>query len=137
MAEKTPAAELPIEEHVKVVHSRLLREKPAPYVPKGEDDPEVVTIRPGAAKRAMFSGEDIVEIDLPVGSRVIYPKAPIRGLPDPDEAIRHALMHPEKMNPLPHYLKPGMKVTICIDDISLPLPPMERPDMRERILHIV
>ena len=30
-----------------------------------------------------------------------------------------------------------MKVTIAIDDISLPLPPMRRPDVRERVLTIV
>jgi hypothetical protein len=30
-----------------------------------------------------------------------------------------------------------MKVTIAIDDISLPLPPMRRPDIRERVLTIV
>ena len=31
-------------------------------------------------------------------------------------------------------LEPGMKVTIAVDDISLPLPPMKRPDIRERVL---
>src|SRR5438045_7316011 len=30
-----------------------------------------------------------------------------------------------------------MKVTIAVDDISLPLPPMKRPDVREMILDIV
>jgi hypothetical protein len=30
-----------------------------------------------------------------------------------------------------------MKVTIALDDISLPLPPMRRPDVRERVLTIV
>ena len=34
-------------------------------------------------------------------------------------------------------LEPGMKVTIAVDDISLPLPPMARPDIREVILEIV
>ena len=34
-------------------------------------------------------------------------------------------------------LEPGMKVTIAVDDISLPLPPMRRPDIRETILEIV
>src|SRR4029079_16243551 len=31
-------------------------------------------------------------------------------------------------------LRPGMKVVIAIDDISLPLPPMRRPEARERVL---
>src|SRR5260370_1715189 len=30
-----------------------------------------------------------------------------------------------------------MKVVIAIDDVSLPLPPMRRPDIRERVLSIV
>jgi len=30
-----------------------------------------------------------------------------------------------------------MKVFIAVDDISLPLPPMRRPDIRERVLTIV
>ena len=30
-----------------------------------------------------------------------------------------------------------MKVTIAVDDVSLPLPPMKRPDIRETILEIV
>ena len=41
------------------------------------------------------------------------------------------------MDPLYALLRPGMKVTIAIDDISLPLPPMRRPDVRERVLTIV
>lgn len=131
--------ELTIEEQQKAVHARARADKPeAPkYVPSGEDDPEVVTIRAGAAARILFSGEDIVEVDLPPGSRVIYSKPPMRGLADPDEAIRHAVLNPEGMQPLPQYLKAGMKVTVCIDDISLPLPPMETPDMRQRILQVV
>ena len=30
-----------------------------------------------------------------------------------------------------------MKVTIAIDDISLPLPPMRTPDVRQRVLEVV
>ncbi|HXI57287.1 MAG TPA: lactate racemase domain-containing protein, partial [Polyangia bacterium] len=32
---------------------------------------------------------------------------------------------------------PGMKLTICFDDISLPLPPMRRPDVRQRVIEAV
>jgi Lactate racemase N-terminal domain len=41
------------------------------------------------------------------------------------------------MEPLTSMLHPGMKVTIAIDDISLPLPKMKRPDVRESVLMIV
>ena len=34
-------------------------------------------------------------------------------------------------------LRPGMKVVIAIDDISVPLPSMRRPDAREQVLTVV
>ena len=75
---------------------------------------------------------------LPVGrSRVIYPAEPLRGIDDPDEAIRQALLHPIEDDPLPSLLRPGMKLTIAFDDLSLPLPPMQRPDVRQRIIEAV
>ena len=58
-------------------------------------------------------------------------------LKDVDAAIRYALNHPYNSDPLHAKLRPGMKVVIAIDDISLPLPPMRRPDVRERVLTIV
>jgi hypothetical protein len=85
----------------------------------------------------MFSGDRLLEVDLPPGTRVIYPKPPLAGLKDPDAAIRYALNHPYNSPPLHAKLRPGMKVVIALDDISLPLPPMRRPDVRERVLTIV
>jgi hypothetical protein len=75
---------------------------------------------------------------LPPGSRVVYPPEPLEPLDDPDEAIRHALLHPlGDSKPLPELLSAGMKLTIAFDDISLPLPPMQRPDNRQRVLEAV
>jgi hypothetical protein len=75
---------------------------------------------------------------LPVGSRVIYPPEPLDPLKDPDEAVRDALLHPEgDMEPLSDLLMPGMRLTIAFDDISLPLPPMEQPDNRQRVVEAV
>jgi hypothetical protein len=75
---------------------------------------------------------------LPTGSRVIYGPEPLAALPDPDEAIRQALLNPlGDSKPLPDLLFPGMKLTICFDDISLPLPPMRRPDVRQRVIEAV
>ena len=75
---------------------------------------------------------------LPTGSRVIYAPEPLAALKDPDEAIRHALLNPlGDSKPLPELLSPGMKLTICFDDISLPLPPMRRPDVRQRVIEAV
>ena len=75
---------------------------------------------------------------LPAGrSRVVYPAEPLTGLRDPEGAIRDALLHPIDSEPLPALLRPGMKLTIAFDDLSLPLPPMQRPDIRQRVIEAV
>jgi lactate racemase len=79
-------------------------------------------------------GESFRLEKLPVGSRVIYPSEALPTLKDPDAAIRHALLHPVDMDPLPSLLTPGMKLTIAFDDVSLPLPKMKRPDVRQRVI---
>ena len=43
----------------------------------------IVTIDTDSAPRIMFYGEDFLCEDLPIGTRVIYPKPPIEGLPNP------------------------------------------------------
>jgi len=83
-------------------------------------------------------GESFRLEKLPPGrSRVIYPAEPLPGLVDPEDSIRQALLNPMNDDPLPSLMKPGMKLTIAFDDISLPLPPMERPDVRQRIIEQV
>src|SRR5688500_11096824 len=76
---------------------------------------------------------------LPAGrSRVVYPGEPLPALDDVDAAIGHALDHPlGDSKPLRALLQAGMKLTICFDDISLPLPPMRRPDVRQRVIEAV
>jgi hypothetical protein len=74
---------------------------------------------------------------LPVGSRIVYPAEAVPTIKDPDAAIRHALENPIGQDPLRAQLFPGMKLTIAFDDISLPLPPMQRPDIRQRVIEAV
>ena len=74
---------------------------------------------------------------LPVGARVVYAPEALPLLKDPNETIRQALLNPVGCDPLPSLLFPGMKLTIAFDDISLPLPPMRRPDARQRIIEAV
>lgn len=104
---------------------------------QSSSDESIVYIDKDSAPRILFYGEDFLVEDLPVGTRVIYPKRPIAGLPNPRAAIRQALANPLDMEPLHALLKPGMKLTIAMDDISLPLPPMKRPDIRETLLSIL
>ncbi|MGH2671298.1 MAG: lactate racemase domain-containing protein, partial [bacterium] len=74
---------------------------------------------------------------LPVGSRVVYPPEPTKALADPDGAVRQALLNPVGTDPLPALLRPGMRLTVAFDDISLPLPPMKAPDNRQRVIEAV
>jgi len=99
--------------------------------------PLVVTLDRQSAPRTIFAGDKLAVVDMPPGTRVIYPRPPLAALKDPDAAIRYALNHPENMEPLHALLSPGMKVTIAVDDISMPLPIMRTPDVRQLVLEIV
>lgn len=85
-------------------------------------------------RRVIPFGERFLHEKVPVGTRVIFPNAPLAALPDVPAAIRHALWHPLGTDPLPAKLRPGMKVTVAVDDISVPLPPMVTPDVRQLML---
>ena len=72
--------------------------------------PSVVTLDKKSAPRTLFAGDMLVEVDLPPGTRCIYPKPPLASLKDPDAAIRYALNHPLNSEPLHAKLRPGLKV---------------------------
>ncbi|HLM96226.1 MAG TPA: lactate racemase domain-containing protein [Acidimicrobiales bacterium] len=75
---------------------------------------------------------------LPVGSRVLYAPEPVDALSDPVSAIRRALQEPlGDAEPLRSQLRPGMALTIAFDDVSLPLPPMRAPDVRQLVIEQV
>jgi hypothetical protein len=86
----------------------------------------------------MWHGESFRLERLPTGSRVVYPPEPLKPIEDPDAAIRHALENPVGDSaPLSALLRPGMRLTIAFDDVSLPLPPMRAPDVRQRVIEAV
>lgn len=82
-------------------------------------------------------GESFERHRLPVGTTVVYPNDPLPAIADRRAAINHALDHPEGTDPLNAQLSPGMKVTVAFDDVSLPVPRMARPDIRQTIIEIV
>src|SRR5438105_11367739 len=82
-------------------------------------------------------GEGLRLERLPLGSRVIYPPDPIEPIVHAERTIRRALSHPLEDDPLKALLRPGMKLTIAFDDLSLPLPPMARPDVRQLVMEEV
>lgn len=85
----------------------------------------------------VHQGEGFRLEPLPLGSRVIYPPDSLPGIRLADAAIDRALRHPLDIEPLPELLKPGMRLTIVFDDLSLPLPPMRAPDARQRVIEQV
>lgn len=97
----------------------------------------VVKIERSSAPRIFHYGESFLRERLPEGTRVLYPPAPLAPVRDTKAAVRYAISHPEGSEPLFALLKPGMKVTIGLDDISLPLPPMKTPDIRQEVLEVV
>ena len=85
-----------------------------------------------------WRGENFSLETLPAGrSRVIYAPEPLPAIKDVDAAIRHALANPIDSDPLKALMFSGMKLTIAFDDISLPLPKMRRPDIRQRVIEAV
>jgi lactate racemase len=85
----------------------------------------------------VHEGEGFRLQKFPLGARVIYPPDALPKIKRLRDAIRHALDNPHGSEPLRELLKPGMKLTIAIDDISLPLPPMQSPDIRQLVLEEV
>ncbi|HWD25407.1 MAG TPA: lactate racemase domain-containing protein [Acidimicrobiales bacterium] len=85
-----------------------------------------------------WHGEGFRHEQLPVGARVIYPPEPLAAIDDPAAAIAAALENPVgDPEPLSTLLRPGMKLTIAFDDVSLPLPQMQPPDVRQRVIEAV
>src|SRR3954471_1664060 len=85
----------------------------------------------------VHNGEGFLLERFPLGTRVVYPPEALPAVRDVEEAIQNALLNPIDAEPLPELLHAGMRLTIAFDDISLPLPPMRKPDIRQRVIEHV
>src|SRR5919202_3977006 len=100
--------------------------------------PGFTTILERGSPPMMFNAGDGFHYEkLPEGTRVVYPPGPLEPLADPGVAIERALLEPFAMEPLHELLFPGMKLTVAFDDLSIPLPPMQRPDIRQLVIEKV
>ena len=97
----------------------------------------VVEITEKSPPTLFHSGEQLRLERLPVGSRVVYPPPPLPGLADTETAIADALDNPLGKDPLDALLRPGMRLTIAFDDVSVPLPVMRAPDIRGLVIEQV
>ena len=82
-------------------------------------------------------GEGVRLERLPLGSRIVYPPDPLEPIAHPERAIKRALGKPLDDDPLKSLLRRGMKLTLAFDDLSLPLPPMAAPDVRQLVMEEV
>ncbi|MFY1616117.1 lactate racemase domain-containing protein [Micromonospora sp. WMMD736] len=85
----------------------------------------------------VHQGEGFLLERFPLGTRVVYPPDSLPPIANVDAAIQRALLHPVDSPPLPELLRPGMRLTIVFDDLSLPLPQMRPPDIRQRVIENV
>ena len=87
----------------------------------------------------MWHGEGFRLERLPVGTRVVYGPEPLAPLADPDarDPPRPRASARRLRSRSRTLLFPGMRLTIAFDDISLPLPPMRAPDVRQRVIEAV
>src|SRR5436309_15784072 len=69
----------------------------------------------------VHEGEGFRMQKFPLGTRVVYPPDSLPAIRDVTGAIRQALLHPLDAEPLPDLMRPGMRLTIAFDDISIPL----------------
>ena len=78
--------------------------------PAAEREACVVEVHEHSPPTLFHSGEPFRLERLPVGSRIVYPPPPLKGLIDVDAAICAALDSPLGMDPLDSLLSPGMKL---------------------------
>ncbi len=96
-----------------------------------------ITLEKNSPPMMFNAGDEFRYEKLPEGTRVIHPPGPLDPLKDPNVAIERALLDPLDMEPLHDLFRPGMKLTIAFDDLSLPLPPMQQPDIRQLVIEKV
>ncbi|MBI3834235.1 MAG: DUF2088 domain-containing protein [Planctomycetes bacterium] len=104
---------------------------------KANHNSNIHTVRKDDPPFLFHRGTGYTRHRLPVGTEVIYPNPPQEPVPDRRAAIEHAIDHPLGMEPLDALLRRGMKVTIAFDDVSLPLPRMKSPDIRQSVMEVV
>src|SRR3954449_1557347 len=91
--------------------------------PAAEREACVVEVHENSPPTLFHSGESFRLDGLPVGSRIVSPPPPLKGLIDVDAAISAALDSPLGMDPLDSLLSAGMRLTIALDISTTPFRP--------------
>lgn len=81
----------------------------------------------------LVSGFDIREVQLPEDAEVLLPPLPLPAQDDFKDQVVRALDEPIAGLPLSRRVKPQSKVTLVLDDFTLPVPPASRDCRREML----
>lgn len=87
-------------------------------------------------KEIVFYGDDALFYDFPDKVDIYYAKPPIEPKNDIDVLIETAIKNPIKSPKIEDLITPDSTISICFDDISVPLPPMKN-DIRAIAAKIV
>jgi lactate racemase len=84
-------------------------------------------------KYLTFSGNNLIQAEVPDSARVYYPPPVIPGIPRQDipAALRRAVENPLGMPPLRELVNARSKILIAFDDNCQPFPPTQPPDIRQ------
>lgn len=87
-------------------------------------------------KYLTYSGNNLINAELPEGSTVLYPPLAIPGLAARvvPQALRTAVESPLDMLPLSELVGPDSRILIAFDDNCQPFPPTARPDIRQTMI---
>ncbi len=75
----------------------------------------------------VHSGDAVVRQLFPLGAKVIYPPDPLPSLADVRGEMGRALDRPLGAEPLAARLRSDSKITILVEDLSVPVPSMPTP----------
>src|SRR5690606_22994343 len=78
-------------------------------------DPALVILDDTSVPRVLMSGNELLEFKLPLGSRVLYPRQPLKPEANVVDAVRRAIDNPVDGVPLRALIRAGMRVTIAVD----------------------
>ena len=83
-----------------------------------------------------YSGNNLLNINLPNNSTVLYPNPPLPGLKTDDipSIVSQAFENPMGIEPLRELVGPSSRILIAFDDNCQPFPPMRRPDIRQLVI---
>ncbi len=87
-------------------------------------------------KEIIYFGDDVFLHDFSDNIDIYHAKEPMRPLENARNAIKDAIENPIESKKLDELIMSDSKISICFDDISVPLPPMKK-DVRALAAEVI